>query len=234
MRAHHVHPGTARSRRTSLALFALLIGPAVTGCDEAKSLITGPDAGPTGVQIEGDPETLLTALDATQVNALCTAFYQATVRQTPPETRCAVVGIPAGVANGGGTAGGELTACEDAVSTCVQVSAVGGQALPELETGSCFMRQPGEGCTATLGTLQPCLDAMADSAVAQLRATLSCNLADLSSVVIPSVEAPDPDGVEVCARFTATCPDLFGSPSSDMGTGDMGTGASDMGVDAAN
>jgi hypothetical protein len=229
MRAAHSHARPARPRFASLGLFALLIGPAVTGCDEAKSLITGPDAGPTGVQIEGDPETPLTELDDTQVDGLCTAFYQAAVRQMPPETRCSVVGIPAGVANGDGTAGGELLACEEAVATCVRVASVGGQALPDLVTGACFMRQPGEGCTATLGTLQPCLDAMADAAVGQVRATLKCNLADLSTVQIPAVEPPDPDGIEVCARFTATCPGLFGSPTTDMGAG-----ASDMGLDASN
>lgn len=228
MRAPQTAPNARRRRGTIAVLLALSTLPALVGCDEAKSLITGPDAGPSGVQIEGEPETRIATLDATQVNGLCTAFYQASVRQTPPETRCAVVGIPAGVANGDGTAGGELLACEEAVATCVRVASVGGSALPELETGACFMRQPGEGCTATLADLQPCLDAMADTAVGQLRATLNCNLADLSSVTIPEVTPPDPDGIEVCARFTATCPGLFGTAAE----GDMGTASGDMGVDA--
>ena len=224
MRAPHrsfvaVVPTAARRAAGLITACALAFG-GLTGCDEAEKLLGAADSGPSGVVLEGDPETRIADLEGEQVEAICAAFYAAATRQVPPETRCAVVGIPAGL----GGEGDPATGCADAVSTCVSVSAVGGNPLPDLPLGGCFLQQADPTCEGTLATLQPCLDSMADTAVGQLRANLTCALATTPGVPIPSLEAPEADGVEACARFTATCPSFFGESGggSDAGVGDAG------------
>lgn len=214
--------------RLTLTL-TLLSAPAWWGCDDIKDAIGAPDAGPQEVVFEAPPETRIADLDAEGVAAVCAAFQSAVVRKVPPETRCVTVGLAAMGAPGETSEAEARSACEEAVVTCTQVARVGTGRLPDLPAGPCpFSQVEGDGCEGTLATLKPCLDTLADTAVAQLRQTFTCDLAGTIAVPDVQVEVPDPDGSQACAVFVAGCPEFFGEGG---GATDQGPPAGDQGVD---
>ena len=202
-------------------------------CDDADSLLNGgADAGAQEVVFDVPLTTPVATLDADGVDAVCAAMYGAVIRQVPPETRC----VPAGIIAGGDSEGADAARaqCTDAVTTCVRLASIGTSALPDIPAGPCtFSRVEAETCDATLETLKPCLDTLADTAVGQLRANLTCVLAGTLDVPVPMIEIPSADGVQACAEFTLRCPGFLGGMTPDAGAPDAGPGdaaAPDAGV----
>jgi hypothetical protein len=193
--------------RTLIALIALTF----TGCDAAESVLRGnADAGPSGVVVEAEATTAVAELDA---DAVCVAFYQAVTRQVPNATRCVVPGLIAGA---DADEGGAQAACTSAASTCTRVASLGTGALPDLPSGPCIFTQPDpDACDATLELLQPCLDAMADTATGQIQTSLTCALADTTGIPDVQVNIPEADEVQACAAFGVVCPGFFGRPEAD-------------------
>ncbi|MCA9544931.1 MAG: hypothetical protein KC613_11095 [Myxococcales bacterium] len=184
-----------------------LVAVAAWGCDEAKRALAGPDQGPQEVVFEQPLETPVATLDGGGVSAVCVAFQSAVVRQVPPETRC----VPAGIIASGQSDGDPQASCAEARDTCTRLVRLGTGELPELPAGPCpFQAVDAETCSATLATLKPCLDTLADTAVGQIRETLTCALAGNADLPDVQVEVPDADGVEACAAFTAQCPGFLG------------------------
>ena len=188
----------------------LVLGVALAaawGCDEAKEALAGPDQGPQEVVFEQPLETPVATLDADGVSAVCVAFQSAVVRKTPDETRC----VPAGIVAAGQGDGDAQAACVDARDTCARLARLGSGRLPELPAGPCpFQPVEAGGCSATLEALKPCLDSLADAAVAQVSQTLTCALAGDPSLPDVQIEVPDADGVQACADFTQACPGFLG------------------------
>lgn len=188
-------------RRLVLAALALSLLPACDAAERALDRLS-PDAGPPGVHLDAGAATPVAELDPAMV---CDALYDAVTRQTPPATRCVPAGLIAAQ-----NADEPVTSCTSTVQTCTRLAGLGQQAFDAIPTGPCpFTQADADNCDATLEALQPCLDGLATSAVAQLEETFTCALADDANPPTFEIVTPATDDAEACADLTVACPSFF-------------------------